>query len=384
MILGALIDAGLAQERLQAELAKLPLSGYTLAVRPVKKQGIRGTKVDVILTQEDQPARHLHDIETIIDSSTLEAAIKEKSRQIFYRLAEAEAAVHQQPLSRVHFHEVGAVDAIIDVVGAVCGLSLLGVTRIYASPINVGSGTVRAAHGILPVPAPATAELLKGKPIYARAVSGELTTPTGAAIITTLAEDFGPLPPLRIARIGYGAGTRDWPEQPNLLRLFLGTEAEQAEQDTVTILETNIDDMNPELYPYLMDRLFAAGALDVSLTPVFMKKNRPATQITVLAPPERGDALARILLRETSTYGVRLYEARRIKVQRFHKTVTTPWGAVQVKFGRIGGEGISHISPEYESCREVAERTGVPLQEVYRQALAAAQAENVAGETAPG
>jgi hypothetical protein len=373
MMLGALLDVGLEKERLQAELAKLPVSGYTLTATTVKKKGIKGTKADVVLTTVDQPMRHLHDIESIIQESTLAPAIKETAQRVFYRLAEAEAAVHQHPISQVHFHEVGAIDAIVDIVGAVAGLHLLDVRRVYCSPINVGSGTVKAAHGVLPVPAPATAELLKGKPIYAGVASGELTTPTGAALITTLSESFGPLPTMQIARIGYGAGTKDLPEAPNLLRLFLSAVENETTQDTITVLEANIDDMNPEVYPYVMEKLFAAGALDVTLTPIFMKKNRPATQMTVLTEPARVGEMARILLRETSTYGVRMYETRRMKVKRFQKTVTTPWGAVLVKFGSIPGEDFYHISPEYESCREVALRTATALQEVYQITTEAAR-----------
>lgn len=372
MILGALVDAGLELDRLQAELTKLPITDYTLTAKSVKKKGITGTKIDVVLTSKAQPVRHLHDIESIIDGSTLDPGVKETAKRIFYRLAEAEARVHQHPISQVHFHEVGAIDAIVDIVGAVAGLHLLGVKRVSASPINVGSGTVKAAHGILPVPAPATAELLKGKPIYASAASGELTTPTGAAFITTLAESFGPLPAMQVERIGYGAGTKDLPEAPNLLRLFLSTDEPDTIRDTITILEANIDDMNPEVYPYVMERLFTAGALDVSLTPVFMKKNRPATQITVLTEPSRAEEITRLLLRETSTYGVRMYEARRIKVKRFQKAILTPLGSVLVKFGHLPGEVFYRISPEYDSCREVALRSGTPLQEVYQVATEAA------------
>ncbi|MGH8058262.1 MAG: nickel pincer cofactor biosynthesis protein LarC, partial [Candidatus Entotheonellia bacterium] len=308
MTLGALIDAGLSFDDLRAHLATLNVPGYALSIERLSKHGISGTKFHVQVHDPGPHHRRLRDIEALIRASGLEAAIQERALAVFTRLAQAEATVHQISVDEVHFHEVGAIDSIVDIVGAVIGLHLLGVQRVLASAVNVGAGFVRASHGVLPVPAPATAELLKGIPTYARGNDGELTTPTGAALLATLAERFGPLPALRVDQIGYGAGTKDLPQAPNLVRVFLGEDETRGDGDVITVLEANLDDMNPEWFGYAQDTLFARGALDVFYTPIFMKKNRPATKLTVLCDPGSVEAIVDVLFRETSTFGVRTYE----------------------------------------------------------------------------
>jgi uncharacterized protein (TIGR00299 family) protein len=373
MILGALVDAGLDVERLTAELAHLPISGYALRTEEVRRRGLRGTYVEVEVSEKGVE-RHLHQIEEIIDGSDLPKAVKSRSQAIFRRLAEAEARVHGMPIDHVHFHEVGAIDAIVDVVGAAVGLWLLGIKRVYASPVHVGCGTVTCAHGTLPVPAPATQELLRGVPIYGRDVEVELVTPTGAAILTTLVEEFGGAPPMQVQQVGYGAGSRDLP-LPNLLRVSIGETTEEVEgyeEDVVTVIETNIDDMNPQLFEHVMDRLFDAGALDVFLTPIQMKGSRPGVQLTVLLTEERvADALG-VLFAETTTIGVRTYPMRRWKLGRERIVVETRYGPIGAKVARRGA-AVMNVAPEYRECQRAAEERGVPLKEVYQAALEAAR-----------
>jgi uncharacterized protein (TIGR00299 family) protein len=373
MILGALVDAGLDVERLTAELAHLPISGYALRTEEVRRRGLRGTYVEVEVSEKGVE-RHLHQIEEIIDGSDLPKAVKSRSQAIFRRLAEAEARVHGMPIDHVHFHEVGAMDAIVDVVGAAVGLWLLGIKRVYASPVHVGCGTVTCAHGTLPVPAPATQELLRGVPIYGRDVEVELVTPTGAAILTTLVEEFGGAPPMQVQQVGYGAGSRDLP-LPNLLRVSIGETTEEVEgyeEDVVTVIETNIDDMNPQLFEHVMDRLFDAGALDVFLTPIQMKGSRPGVQLTVLLTEERvADALG-VLFAETTTIGVRTYPMRRWKLGRERIVVETRYGPIGAKVARRGA-AVMNVAPEYRECQRAAEERGVPLKEVYQAALEAAR-----------
>jgi uncharacterized protein (TIGR00299 family) protein len=276
MTLGALVDAGMPIEVLRSELAKLNLPGYTLSSEKVRRSGLAATKIHVVLDEKIQPARHLSDIERIINGSSLSPSVKHKGLTIFRRLAEIEATVHGTTPDKVHFHEVGAVDALVDIVGSVIGLEHLGITEIIGSPLNVGSGTVHTAHGKLPVPAPATVELLKGIPLYSSSITFELTTPTGAAIISTLASSFGPLPQMKVNRIAYGAGNKDIPGQPNVLRLMLGTADAPYAEDRSLIIETNIDDMDPRIYGHLIEQLMERGAQDAFLTPIIMKKGRPA------------------------------------------------------------------------------------------------------------
>ena len=379
MLLGALLDAGLPLETLEAELGRLPLGGYRLAARPLTSHGVSGTRLEVLVDEAaPQPERHLADILRLIDGSGLDRGVRERAAAVFRRLARAEARVHGTALEDVHFHEVGAVDAIVDVVGAAIGLRALGVERLYASSLPLGGGTVRTRHGLLPLPAPATLELLAeiGAPTRpAPAETGELVTPTGAAILAELATFEQP--PLRVRRIGYGFGAReirvppDGGAWPNALRLWLGDRVGGGPlHDEVVLIETNLDDASPELLGYAMERLFEAGALDVYFTPIQMKKNRPGTLLGVVAPPARAHALAEVVLAETTSLGVRLRPAARLIAERDVATVETELGAVRVKLKRLGGRTVA--APEYEDCARVARERGVPLAVVYRLAVAAA------------
>ncbi len=377
MILGALIDAGLDAGALRAELAKLNLTGYSVEATSVSKNGIAAILVDVNVS-ETGVHRHLPDIERIIDESTLAAPVKQTAGNVFRRLAEAEAQVHGTTPDHIHFHEVGGMDAIIDIVGAVIGLRLLGIERVVASPIPTGRGWITAAHGRLPVPAPATAALLRGVPLNPLDVEAELTTPTGAAIITTVAEGFGPTPAMTVDHVGYGAGHRDL-EHPNVLRLMVGHLAGSDESsgsdaydvDTMTVIEANIDDMNPEFFDHVMTRLLENRAVDVFLTPIQMKRNRPATMLSVLVPADSVEPALETLFAETTTLGVRTYETRRRKLPRQEIDVALPGGRVRVKVATLRGQ-VKNVAPEYVDCREIAERTGEPIKAVYDQAKAAA------------
>ena len=377
MFLGALLDAGLPAERLRAELRKIPLGDYEFKQSRVLRAGLAGTRVEIVVP-EKQPERHLRDIEQLIEGSALTKTAKERAIEVFGRIAEAEGKLHDKPAAKVHFHEVGAVDAIIDVAGACAGLELLEVSELVSSPLNVGGGRVEAAHGSLPVPAPATAELLRDIPIYSSGVDAELVTPTGAALVATLARSFGPLPPMKVERIGYGAGARDLRGHPNLLRLFLGQRIElgsresgvggeaansDAGEEIVSVLEANVDDMSPQLYGYLVERALAAGALDVTCSSIQMKKNRPGLEVSILCAPERSEALAQLLFDETTTIGLRIYEARRKVLDRELVTVGTVYGAVRVKVARRDGR-VLNVAPEYEDCQRLAAEKSVPLKEV--------------------
>ena len=380
MFLGACLDAGLEAERLLAELGKLDLGPYEFKPERVLRAGLAGTRVEISIPVRES-ARHLGEIEALIASSALSARVRERSRHAFQLLAEVEARLHAQPVEQVHFHEVGAVDAILDIVGACLALELLGVEELLASPLNVGSGRVLAAHGSLPVPAPATAELLRGIPIYSSGLEAELVTPTGAAIVSTLASGYGPLPPLKVERIGYGAGARDLPPHPNLVRLFIGerdtgpwTPAAVGEQ-FVAIIETSVDDMSPQLYGYLAERALAAGALDIACAPIQMKKKRPGLEIRLVARPEQAEALAGLVFAETTTLGVRILTARRCELERELQNVNTPYGEVRVKVARRNGQ-VVNAAPEYEDCRRIAVERNVPLKEVMAAAQAAFRAHN--------
>jgi hypothetical protein len=337
----------------------------------VVKNGISGSQALVHVEQDHHHHhhRHLADITGIIEQSTLSPLIKKDSIRIFSRLAEAEAKVHNTCVESIHFHEVGAMDAIIDVVGGVIGLHALGIDTIICSPLHVGSGTVDCAHGTLPVPAPATAELIRGKPVYATGVQGELLTPTGAAILTTLASDFGPLPPMTVERIGHGAGTADR-SIANMLRVFIGSSPQPgrsfALEQTATI-ETTIDDMNPQIYAYIIEKVLQMGALDIFCAPVQMKKNRSGTLVTILCRPEMVTALADFLFRETTTIGLRWRLENRFTLQRDFVTVQTRFGAISCKTATQGDELIN-VTPEYEDCRRVAIEHKVPLKTVLEEA----------------
>ena len=374
MTLGALVDAGLDTSDLERELAKLGLDGYTLQSKKVKKKGISASKIDFLLDEIDHPHRNLSDIEKIIDDSSLDGRVRDRSKKIFGLLAEAEAKVHGVGIDEVHFHEVGALDSILDIVGSVVGLEFLGVERVYSSPVRLGSGTVMTAHGLLPVPAPATAELLRGVPSRPLDAEGEVTTPTGAAILKTLSSGFGEMPSIKVEDIGYGAGNKDFPNLPNLLRVFIGEISESDEdnlngysRDTIKTIEANIDDLSPEIYDHLMDVLLGQGALDVYLTPIAMKKNRPATKLSVLAPPERIGELAEIIFRETTTIGLRINQNERLKLHREIEEVETPFGRVRVKVSTLGDS--STLKPEYEDCKKIAKEKGIPLREVYSEVV---------------
>ena len=361
MTVGALIDAGADFAALREALDSLG-TGATFEAEKTKRRGISATKFHVRAV-ETKTHRHLPHIVKILEASSMSAAAKQKAIAVFQKLGEAEAQVHGVPIEKVHFHEVGAVDSICDIAGACITLDLLGVEEIACAPINTGSGTVNTEHGVLPVPAPATALLLTGRPIYARGPALELTTPTGAAIATTLSTNFGPMPALRIAHIGYGAGDKDFKEHANVLRVIIGERATVHESTTVSVLEANIDDSTAEVLGYAMERLLEAGALDVTMSPIYMKKGRAATQFTVLARPEDQERLAAIIFEETSTLGLRVYPAERRCQERRFAEVDTGYGKVRIKIGSSGG-----FSPEYEDCRRLAASTGRPLKQVMSDA----------------
>ena len=372
MILGALLDAGLPEETLHEGLLALQLDDFDLRTRQVVKNGFSATKVDVIVA-DDVPARHLLEIESIVMDSHLSPSIKERAIAIFRRLGEVEAGIHGTALDQVHLHELGGVDTIVDVVGTLVGLDAMGIERVYASPLPMGRGFVQGAHGAIPLPAPATLALLEGIPVAGSDLEVELVTPTGAVLLSSLAIDFGPIPAMKLSAIGYGAGGRDLPI-PNVLRLIVGDQAtpNDAITQTLMLLETNVDDLNPEIYDYVMARLFEAGALDVFFSPIQMKKNRPATLLRALCQPDDADALMAILFAETSTLGVRQQVVTRHCLARTTHTVETLYGPVRVKVA-TWGDGQAKAAPEYEDCRRLAEASRAPLREVYRAAEAAAE-----------
>jgi hypothetical protein len=368
MLLGAAVDLGLPLERLRDELARLPVQGYRLETERVSRSGLAATKVHVRLDGEDKTHRHLRHVLEIIDGSTLDTAVKEKAAALFRRLADAEAAVHGTSPEKVHFHEVGALDSIVDVVGGVIALRSLGAERFVSSPLNLGTGTVTMSHGTFPVPPPATARLVTGVPVYGDG-EGELVTPTGALLVTGHATEYGPLPAMRIEASGHGAGSRDTRGRPNVLRLIVGQEDARAE-GRVLVLETEVDDAAPQLLGPLLEQLLAAGALDAFFTPVQMKKGRPGVLVTVLAPPDRREAIEELLFRETTTLGVRRQEWLRTELERETATVATPYGPVRVKVGRRGTV-VYNAWPEFEDCQRLAAEAGVPVKEVLAAALAA-------------
>jgi pyridinium-3,5-bisthiocarboxylic acid mononucleotide nickel chelatase len=370
MILGALVDVGVEIEELGRELEKLRVAGWRLAAREVRRGAFRATKVDV----EMQPGVHhehrrLSDITAILEASGLARSIVGTATRVFTRLAEAEAQVHGGAVEDVHFHEVGAVDAIVDVTGAVIGLHLLGVDAVHVSALPVGSGFVEGAHGRIPIPGPGTAELLRGFPVVDTGVGGELVTPTGAAILTTLASKAGRMPTMTIERVGYGAGTRDLADTPNVLRCFLGDATATGGDETVAQLETTIDDMSPQLYEPLLERLFGAGALDVFLTPVIMKRSRPGTVLTALCPPQSVPALSRVLFEESPTIGVRWSEVRRTRLAREIVTLPTAYGALPFKVSRLDGRVVT-VTPEFAEVARIAREKSLPVREVLDQARA--------------
>ncbi|HXR32940.1 MAG TPA: nickel pincer cofactor biosynthesis protein LarC [Verrucomicrobiae bacterium] len=370
MTLGALVHAGVPLEHLREELNGLAVPGWELRAEKIWKNGMAATYVHV-QTQETHTHRSLSTIEAILQGSKLANPVRDHATAIFRNLGEAEAAVHDVPLEKIHFHEVGAVDAIVDIVGACSGFHFLGIQRFACSPLNVGGGTAKMAHGVLPVPAPATARLLLGKPTYSTGIQKELVTPTGAAIVATLCDTFGPQPPMTVSAIGYGAGTADLEGQPNVLRLMVGESPEKHEgvhTEEIRVIEANLDDLNPQVYGYFVERALAAGALDVFTTPVQMKKNRPGTLLTVLCIPADEAKFQDLIFAETTTLGVRSYTTQRRVLPREWEKVATCFGEVRMKVARVNGQ-VVQASPEYEDCRKLAEEKAVPLQRVIQEAL---------------
>jgi pyridinium-3,5-bisthiocarboxylic acid mononucleotide nickel chelatase len=405
MVLGAFLDAGLPFADLKRALGSLAMPGYDITAERVLRAGVSATKFSV--DEHEQPHEHSHDhnhphdhasghdhdhshehgeghvhshgenghahrtlpeIFELIDRSALSVSGRNRARELFHRLAEAEAAIHQTPVDQVHLHEVGALDSIIDIVGAVYALEWAGAERVVCSPLNVGGGMVQSAHGLFPVPAPATLKLLGNAPVYSGAVQKELVTPTGALIATSYASSFGPIPPIAIEHVGYGAGTRDNPQTPNVLRILIGKAADRLPADRVVVIECEIDDMNPQLFGSAMDRLYAAGALEVFYVPVQMKKNRPGTLLTVVAPPELRSTLADIVFRETTTIGLRHYEVEREVLQREIVRVDTAVGAVRFKLAWRDGRVVNAV-PEFEDCQAIARARNLSVKDVQAIAL---------------
>lgn len=396
MSLGAMVGCGLAVDDLREDLAGLALEGFSIEHRRVQRGPLAADKIDVVLAGHAHgPHRGLREIRDILTASTLPQDVAERADSVFEALCAAEAAVHGVSIDEVHLHEVGAIDAIVDIVGACCGLRRLGIEAIRCSPLNVGSGRVHTAHGELPVPAPATAHLLRGAPVYARGPEAELVTPTGAALVAVLAEGFGPWPAMTVQKIGYGAGDNEFDGTANVLRMVLG-EAPGGDRDgmgagsaggdatdppaagndaasgagSVQVIETNLDDTDPRIVGALIPKLLAAGALDAFVTPAFMKKNRPGAQLTVLAREELAELLADLVLRETTALGVRMYAVRRRELARRHVEVETRWGAVRVKLGLLGDE-VVNFTPEFDDCERLATAAGVPVKRILQAASAA-------------
>jgi len=374
MVLGALVDAGADLRAIEADLRRLGLENWTISAEKVQRGAIWATRVKVE-SKEEHHHRGLSIILKRIEGASLAPRAAERAKQIFARLAEAEAKVHQVPVEQVHFHEVGAVDSIIDIVGAAIGFEMLGLDEFACSAFDVGSGQVKTAHGLLPVPAPATAELLRSAPVYSSGIERELVTPTGAAIATTLATQYGGIPEINLRAIGYGAGTADLKEKPNVLRLLIG---EKAGSETgehlagradlpVTVIETNLDDMSPQIYGYFAEKALAAGALDVFSAPVQMKKNRPGLLVTLLSEPGNVPRLVDLIFRETTTIGVRTHEVQRRTLDRELVPVTTPFGDVRMKISRMNGS-VLNAAPEFDDCRRIAAEKGIPLKEVIAAA----------------
>jgi pyridinium-3,5-bisthiocarboxylic acid mononucleotide nickel chelatase len=373
MVLGALVDAGVAIETLRVELEKLRLAGWTLSAREVRRGAFRATKVDVEIDRgAPQPHRNLGEIVAILSASGLGPAVVERATRIFTRLAEAEARVHGSTVSEVHFHDVGAVDAIVDVTGAVIALELLGARGVHVSALPLGGGFVEGPHGRMPIPGPGTFELLRGFPVVDTGVRAELVTPTGAAILTTLADGAGRMPPMTVDRVGYGAGTKDFPGTANLLRAVVGETTAAATVETIAQVETTIDDMSPQLYEPLMERLFEAGALDVFLVPVIMKRSRPGTVLTALCPPARVEELSRVLFAESSTIGVRWTEMSRARLEREMVMLATAYGALPFKVSRLEGRVLT-VTPEFADVVRIAREKSLPVREVLDQARADAR-----------
>ena len=367
MCLGALVDAGVTLPALKKELKKLPISGYSLVSKKVLRCGVSATKVDVIIKKakgKRHEAKKWKDVGKIIKTSSLPEHIKQHGLRIFKTLFEAEAKVHGEPFEKVHLHELGGIDCMVDIFGTLIGLDILGIEKIYASSINLGSGMIKTAHGMLPVPAPAVAELLIGYPVYSSDIPFELTTPTGAAIICGMKADPYSRSGIKVEKIGYGAGNKDIAHMPNTLRILIGEQTKNFKTaKTVTVIETNIDDMNPQMYENVMGKLFKAGALDVFLENIIMKKSRPAVKLTVIAEARDVERLTDIIFEETTTIGLRFYEARRKTLERTTKKVKTKYGDVRIKVSSLNGK-VLNMSPEYEDLKTAAKKTGIPVKKI--------------------
>jgi pyridinium-3,5-bisthiocarboxylic acid mononucleotide nickel chelatase len=380
MTLGALVDAGCPLDRLRDELTGLNVRGWEISAEKVWKNGMAATRVSV-RTADTQAHRSLGTILGILENAKLTEDVRQRASSIFRLLGEAEAAVHDVPLEKIHFHEVGAVDAIVDIVGACIGFASLGIEQFTCSALNVGGGTAKMAHGVLPVPAPATARLLLGKPSYSTGLQKELVTPTGAAIVATLCQSFGPQPLLRVESIGYGAGTADLDGQPNVLRIMVGESlgrSEPAFDEEIRVIEANLDDLNPQICGYFVEKALAAGALDVFTTPVQMKKGRPGTLLTLLSKPGDAHKLMDLVFAETTTFGLRSYIAGRRLLPREWQSVQTRFGEVRMKIARVNGR-VLQVSPEFEDCRRLAEEKKVALREVMEEAMRQGPAKNGQG-----
>jgi len=363
MILGALVAAGADKAKLLEQLSLLKVDGFAVDFVTVEKSGLSALHARV-QTAHEHKHRHLSHIRTIIQDSQLSDSVKQRAIAIFTKLAEAEARVHNEPVEHVHFHEVGALDAIVDVVGAAICFDLLEVDHFVCSPIHVGSGTVEMAHGRFPVPPPAVTELLKGVPFYSTDLKGELLTPTGAAIITTVCNEYGPIPQMRVEYTGYGAGTREYEKFPNVLRVMIGeVDSGGVTDEKLWMIETNLDDVSSQILGYVMDRAFELGARDCYFTPVQMKKNRPGVLLSILAEADRKIELMELIFTETTTLGIRTYEVTRRALDREMVKVQTPYGPIDVKVAKLNGRVVNEM-PEFEQCREAAQKAGVALKEV--------------------
>ncbi len=371
MILGALIDAGLGLEELEEELGKLGISGYKLRTEKTVRKGISGTKFSVSIDERNVD-RSLKDIVEILDCSGLDDGIKASGKKVFRELAVVEAKVHNKDIEKIRFHEVGGLDSVIDVIGSLIGIKKLGIEAVHSSKFRVGRGFIECEHGTIPVPAPATLELLKEIPVCSNDIQAELVTPTGIAILKNLSKSFGVMPEMKIEKIGYGAGSREL-EIPNLLRVCVGEiNAQEYEKDEAILIETNLDNMNPEFFDYTCEMLLKQGALDVFMTPVYMKKNRPGTMLSVLATPDKLDEVVSTIFAETTTLGVRIHSVERKKLVREVVPVKTRFGEMKVKVSKAGGE-VKNIAPEYEDCRKIALKQGIPLKDVYEEVKKIAQ-----------
>ena len=368
MFIGALLDAGLPFAELDRRLHSLPIAGFHLEMRKETRNQVSGTRF-LVRVEQEQAARKLRAIKEMILRGDLSGDVKEKSIRIFEDLAGVEGKIHNRPPEEVHFHEVGAVDSIIDIVGTVLALEVLGITTLFVSPLPLGSGFVETSHGRIPVPAPATIELLRGIPVFSSGLMHELVTPTGAALVKSLASSFGSMPPMVIERVGYGAGKAELPDRPNLLRILVGARQSSEELDTVVLLDASLDDSSPEWLGYLMERLFDAGALDVLLFPVQMKKNRPGVQVQVMGRPEKRQALTEVLFSESTTLGVRFRYSQREVLARSVMEMESPWGKIGVK-KVTGKDGKALLVPEFEACREIALKSRLPLREIYYWVMA--------------